>query len=317
MAASLPTAKRYGIVLAVALMLVTAGCAGFGSSSDDPATNTTTGAAPTTEATNQSTTSQDTTDETQTTATDNESRTAAASGDMAVVIDNERLDLGEAAETDDSSQFWVDASGATATWQRTDEDVTLADGLANLGVNVTENGVAYEGETYANGDDTNVAFRVNGESVDPEEYVLEDGDQIWVVAITQPLEEAPAGEHIDHDEFHVHGTVDMTVNGESVNFSQDKYKTPGHNQFFHFEGNSAPKWHAHTWGVTIQYGMGTLPGINVTDDSVTFDNTTYESSEDGTSITVEVNGESVDPSTYVLKDGDELTIEVESSGSSN
>lgn len=323
MAASLSTAKRYGIVLAVALMLVTAGCAGVGSSPDDGATNTTTGVSQTTQqSTTQGTTdgtqttsdtTQTTSNATQTTSDGENSRTAAASGEMAVVIDDQRLDLGEVAATNESSQFWVDASGGTATWQRTDAEVTLADGLARLGIDVTQNGLSYEGDTYENSENTSVAVRVNGNSVDPDEYVLEDGDEIWVVAITHPLEQKPAGDHIAHDDLHVHGHIDMTVNGEEVNFSQSKYKTPGHNQYFHFEGDSAPLWHAHAWGVQLGYAMSTLPGINVTEDSVTFDNTTYERSDDGTSITIQVNGEPVDPSTYVLKDGDTVTIEVESS----
>lgn len=321
MAASLSRVKRYGIVLAVAAMLATAGCAGVGSSPDGTEANATTAAEPTSQQTEQATT-QATTGDTQTTSADNESstgnesRTVAASGEMAVVIDDQRLDLGEVADANESSPFWVDASGATATWQRTDADVTLAEALAKLGVNVTENGVAYEGTTYEDSGNTSVAVRVNGNSVDADEYVLQQGDEIWVVAITQPLEETPAGDHIDHDDLHVHGYINMTVNGEEVNFSQSKYKTPGHNQYFHFEGHTAPLWHAHAWGVQLGYAMGTLPGINVTEDSVTYENTTYERSDAGTSITIQVNGEPVDPSTYVLKDGDKVTIEVESSNGS-
>lgn len=319
MADSQPSVKRYGIVIGVALLLVTAGCAGLGSSGDASGEETTT-AAPTTEQTTEQstqTTAEATTQSGNETTTDDESRSAAASGEMAVVIDNERLDVPSVADTNESSAFWVEDDGGTAEWQRSDEDVTLAEGLSKLGVNVTEDGVAYEGTTYEDSENTSVAVRVNGESVDPDEYVLEEGDEVWVVAITHPIEEHVPGDHIGHDELHVHGYINMTVNGEEVNFDQDKYKQPGHSQHFHFEGDTAPLWHAHSWSVTLQYGMDTLTGISVTEDSVTYENTTYERSDSGTSLTIQVNGESVDPSTYVLKDGDKVTIEVESSNDSS
>lgn len=327
MANSQSKVRRYGIVIGVAVLLVTAGCAGFGTSEEQP-TQTETTTAPATQTTEQQTTEQQTTESGtgQTTTqsdTDNgtsggESRSAAASGAMAVVVDDERLDVAAAAETNESSAFWVEDADGTAEWQRTDEEVTLAEGLSKLGVNVTENGIEYEGTTYQDSEDnTSVAVRVNGESVDPEEYVLQQGDEVWVVAITHPLDQSVPGDHIDHDELHVHGQVDMTVDGEDVNFSEPKYETPGHNQHFHFEGDSAPLWHAHSWSVTLEYGMSTLAGINVTEDSVTYDNTTYERNDPGTSLTIEVNGESVDPSRYVLKDGDEVTIEVETENGTN
>jgi len=324
MADSQPTVRRYGIVIGVAVLMVTAGCAGFGTSGEQPTqTETNASTTQTTEQqtngsdTGQTTTQSDTGQTTTQSDTDNgtsdgETRSAAASGRMAVVVDDERLDVSAASEANESSSFWVEDAGGTAEWQRTDEDVTLAEGLSKLGVNATENGIEYEGTTYRDTEnDTNVAVRVNGESVDPEDYVLQQGDEVWVVAITHPLDQSVPGEHIDHDDLHVHGQVNMTVDGEDVNFSKPKYETPGHNQHFHFEGDSAPLWHAHSWSVTIEYGMSTLAGINVTEDSVTYDNTTYERSDPGTSFTIEVNGESVDPSTYVLKDGDQVTIEVE------
>lgn len=319
MAASLTNAKRYGIVIAVSLLLVTAGCSGAGSSPDATPTNATTSASttPASNATTAQSTTQQTEQSTTQTTTEDDSRTAAAGGEMAVVIDDERLDVSEIASTNESSPFWVEDSGATATWQRTDADVTLAEGLETLGVTVTENGVAYDGTTYRDGaDNTSVAVRVNGVSVDSD-YVLQEGDEVWVVAVTHPLDQPVPGDHIEHDELHVHGYINMTVDGEAVNFSQPKYKTPGHNQHFHFEGDTAPLWHAHSWSVTLGYAMDTLPGINVTEDSVTYDNTTYERGDAGTSLTVEVNGDVVDPSRYVLKDGDKVTIEVESSNSSS
>jgi hypothetical protein len=108
---------------------------------------------------------------------------------------------------------------------------------------------------------------------------------------------------------HLHGTIRMSVLGESVDFSQEQYQiTSTGNDNFHFEGDG--RWHVHAPGVTLEYAMATLD-IGVSDDSVTFEGTTYTDGENA-SVAVRVNGNDVDPETYVLADGDEVSITVES-----
>lgn len=108
---------------------------------------------------------------------------------------------------------------------------------------------------------------------------------------------------------HLHGTVRMNVMGETVDFSQEQYQiTSTGNDYFHFEGDG--RWHVHAPGVTLEYAMATLD-IGVVDDSVTFQGTTYTDGENAT-VTVQVNGNDVDPESYVLQDGDEVAIVVES-----
>lgn len=104
---------------------------------------------------------------------------------------------------------------------------------------------------------------------------------------------------------HYHGTIEMTVLGTPVDFSQEQYQL--RDDRFHFEGDG--RWHAHATGVTLGYGMATL-GINVTETSVTYNGTTYTDGEDHT-VTVEVNGEPVTPADHVLEDGDEVRVSVQ------
>jgi sulfur carrier protein ThiS len=104
---------------------------------------------------------------------------------------------------------------------------------------------------------------------------------------------------------HIHGSMVMTVDGERIDFSKEKYQVQ--DRYFHFEGGNGDRWHVHGKGVTLQYGMQTL-GINVTNNSVTFNGTTYRDGNPNTSVTVAVNGEPVNPATYVLKDGDSIRI---------
>lgn len=311
MAEKLPTVKRVATVLVVALLVSTAGCSGL--LGDDPATNTTTTTTPPTTITTTDTTQSTDTTTTETapttTTSDDDERSVAASGEMAVVIDDTRLNLADAA-TDSDASFWFDDATSSGEWQRNSTSVTLAAALETVGVNATESTATYQGETYReDATDTTVAIRVNGEPVDPTEYELQDGDQVWVLALTKPIDQSIPGEHISHDELHVHGDISMTVAGESVDFTRDKYQNPSHAAYFHFEGGE-PHWHSHSWSVSLAYAMNTLPGINITADSVTYNNTTYDRSDPGTSITISVNGEPVDPSTYLLKDGDDVTITV-------
>jgi hypothetical protein len=98
---------------------------------------------------------------------------------------------------------------------------------------------------------------------------------------------------------HGHGTINMTVTGQQVDFSQPEYQRPRENSFFHFEAGNGRIWHVHGRGVTLEYAMNTLD-IGVTDDSVTFQGTTYEDSDSQYNIEVTVGGEDVDPSEYVL-----------------
>ena len=62
--------------------------------------------------------------------------------------------------------------------------------------------------------------------------------------------------------------------------------------------------------------MATLPGMDVTANSVTYDNRTYRNADPNTDVSVLVNGRHVDPSRYFLKDGDVVRIEVDATNAS-
>ena len=105
---------------------------------------------------------------------------------------------------------------------------------------------------------------------------------------------------------HYHGTMEVTVLGDRVDFSQQQYQVQ--DQRFHFEGGDGTQWHAHATDVTLGYGMEAL-GFDVTSDSFTYQGTTYE---DGSEydVSVTVNGNPVGPG-YVLKEGDSVVVTVE------
>ena len=95
---------------------------------------------------------------------------------------------------------------------------------------------------------------------------------------------------------HGHGTINVSVLGESPDFSEREYQV--RNDYWHFEGGNGRIWHVHGEGVTLAYAMDTV-GIGVTDDSVTYQGTTYENGGEY-DVTVTVGGQDVTPSEYIL-----------------
>ncbi|MFB6174280.1 MAG: hypothetical protein ABEI39_06520 [Halobacteriales archaeon] len=105
---------------------------------------------------------------------------------------------------------------------------------------------------------------------------------------------------------HYHGTINVTIAGERLDFSRDRYQLQA--EAFHFERGDGERWHVHARSVTLEYAMASL-GIDVAPDRIRFEGTTY-SEADGATVVVEVDGESVDPASYVLREGDHVRIVV-------
>ncbi|WP_135855421.1 hypothetical protein [Halorussus salinus] len=232
------------------------------------------------------------------------SASADSSGKIAVAVAGSELSLDDRSSGDPLSI----AADDDHTW-RADSSVTLAAALGTFGIDANETALTYDGRTYRESTDgTEIYYRVSGEEVDPQSATLDDGDQVWVTVETADANYSVPGDYIRAAQLHVHGPMEFTVNGEEVDFSEERFQS-GH-RHFHFEGGQANPWHAHSWSVTLQYGLNTLSGINVTDDSVTYNGTTYERGPD-TTVEFVVNGESVEPSEYFLKDGDDVRVVVQ------
>lgn len=106
---------------------------------------------------------------------------------------------------------------------------------------------------------------------------------------------------------HIHGQINVTILNETFDFSRARWKDPRNNPRFHFEGRTDDRWHAHATYITLEYGLSRI-GFDVTDDSVTYDGTTYVDGE-GYDVSIQVNGNDVDPD-YVLEQGDFIEIVV-------
>ncbi|MFP8953384.1 hypothetical protein ACLI4Z_10475 [Natrialbaceae archaeon A-arb3/5] len=122
----------------------------------------------------------------------------------------------------------------------------------------------------------------------------------------------------EEHEFHGRGEIDVVVDGSPIDLSQDKFQAE-------YASNESLAFHLHEFDdywymegdepVTVATGIDLLPYFEHTEETdghvVTYDGTTYDSSEPDTEMTFLVNDERVDPTEYVLADGDEIVVEIE------
>lgn len=294
-------------LLLVGALVVTAGCSGFGGGGggaptpNSTATDAVDGSAVGPGANETSTTTHGHGEA----GTPAGNATAGATGRMAVVVDGKRLNLSRAIAGTRSFSVVGD------TWRASGDPPTLGAVLSVAGLDARATSLSYNGETYdERRPGTKLVYRVDGEPVNPAEYELEDGDEVWVLVLTDETNASTPGDYIPPERLHVHGSMEFVVNGESLNFSRDKWQAANHNNHFHFEGGHSDPWHAHSWSVTLAYALSTLEDINASEAGITYNGTTYADDEAGTTVRITVNGEPVDPTSYYLKDGDEVRIEI-------
>lgn len=117
---------------------------------------------------------------------------------------------------------------------------------------------------------------------------------------------------------HEHGQIIITIEGESLDLLADEFRLA--DDAFHTEGRKRVSgdrylWHKHAQDVTLQYALGTW-GIEVNDagTELTYDGTTYNADDPGTTIEITVNGESVSPGDFKLNSVTDEAAAVEGEG---
>lgn len=81
---------------------------------------------------------------------------------------------------------------------------------------------------------------------------------------------------------------------------------------FQFDAGDAHTWRA-TGNVTLAEALAAV-GVEGSGDTLTYEGRTYDGDQNGTTVSVRVNGDPVDPSTYALADGDEVWVTVDTPG---
>lgn len=120
-----------------------------------------------------------------------------------------------------------------------------------------------------------------------------------------PAETGAASQPTDLYAVHYHGTMEVAVLGDRIDLSRDRYQLRA--DAFHFERNRGERWHVHARGVTLEWALESL-GMDATTDSVTVGGATYRDGEAGHDVRILVNGEPVDPRSYVLEQGDAVRV---------
>ena len=101
-------------------------------------------------------------------------------GSMAMTVDGDRVDFSQSRYQLQSDAFhFEDGNGERRHGHA--EGVTLEYAMSSLDIDVAESTVAFQGTTYRENDsDTSVVVEVNGESVVPRDYVLQEGDSVRI-----------------------------------------------------------------------------------------------------------------------------------------
>lgn len=110
-----------------------------------------------------------------------------------------------------------------------------------------------------------------------------------------------ASEPHSHGSVHKHGTMAVTIAGEQLDLTSDRYAHSDRGFHFH-DGQQNPLWHIHAQDVTLQYALATL-GIEVNDAGTVLrhDGNTYRDDDPNTEVIIEVDGESVEPASYTIE----------------
>ncbi|QIO24564.1 hypothetical protein [Haloarcula sp. JP-L23] len=280
-----------------ALLVLLAGCSALGGSDGEAPTETDA-------TTEEATTSEATTGAQTETNTTSEDGASELSGRMLVVVEGQEKHL----DTEPGAKFSFNETDEH-TWEA-EESLTLAEALEAANVTAEPDSLTIDGETYNESDtNTTITYQVAGTEIeDPSEYELEDMNPAHeiVVRVDDHDQEVP-GRLVEQSHPHPHGRLNMTVDGEPVDFTQERYVMSS--EAFHFHGDEdAARWHGHSLNLTAAYAISTFPGMEVSGDSMTYNGTVYQRNGSETSFTVTVDGEEVDPNTYVLKDGDSVQV---------
>jgi len=105
---------------------------------------------------------------------------------------------------------------------------------------------------------------------------------------------------------HVHAAFAVKINGEKLDFSQEKYQVQS--QYIHVENNDGNTLHRHATGVPVGEFFASL-GMNVTDSCFTLENKTSYCSDGNSNLEFYVNGNKTNSiANYILKEDDRILI---------
>ncbi|MWV41825.1 hypothetical protein [Natrialba sp. INN-245] len=113
------------------------------------------------------------------------------------------------------------------------------------------------------------------------------------------------------------GEIEIVIDGSPVDLSEDRFQAEHADNYslaFHLHEGDDFWYMEGEERVTFAEGINALPYFAYEqvdgDHVVTYDGTVYDGRDPGTELTFLVDDEAVDPTTYVLSDGDDLLLEI-------
>ncbi|MEF8914486.1 hypothetical protein [Natronomonas sp.] len=245
----------------------------------------------------------------------------SASGDIAVRIDGEALDLTadrfQSENADESIAFHLH-EGDDDWYMEGDERVTVADGLDLLPNFACDHEDGYrrleiDDASYdASSAGTELAAFVDGSVVDPSAYRLQDGDAL-LVAVTTTGSQQPA---VEGDHVSASGDLGIRIDGDPFDLTADRFQSEHADESiaFHLHDGDG-KWYMEgDERVTVGEGLDLLPQFAYDRDEgfhvLTIDGTTYDQREAGTDFAFSVDDVLVDPTAWEPADGEAIQVDV-------
>lgn len=101
-------------------------------------------------------------------------------GSMTMIADGRQVKFSQSKYQHQADAFHFEG-GNGRQWHVHAQEVSLKYAMSTLGINVSSNRVSFAGKSYGGGTPgTNATVRVNGEPVMAGEYVLQEGDSIYI-----------------------------------------------------------------------------------------------------------------------------------------
>ena len=140
---------------------------------------------------------------------------------------------------------------------------------------------------------------------------------VGTVAIAMLLLPLAANAAVTAFAAHDHGTLDIVVDGQTLDLVQPRYHDL-HPQFHVHEG-SGNLWHHHPSALTsiLDFEPMTLEEafdamqMEATVDTFTLHGTTFDDADPDTSVTITVDGDPVDPAEVTITDGMDIVVAIE------
>lgn len=167
--------------------------------------------------------------------------------------------------------------------------------------------------------ETSTATEAVSPTEEPTATTTETGAETQTETSTTTDEAGPG-----YKQDHWHGRLFFEVNGELVDFDRPKYYLDTleadrpETVYFHFhedaDAHGPNEWSNEKRLITFQRALNLLPGIAYERRSgehvITYEGTTYDGRESGTSISVKEGDERIDPTSYQVAHDDDYYVQI-------